>query len=68
MVIFAGGIISVISSTLSSSLPNVAITFIAKEFNVTSELQQMLPISTYLIGFIIGSILCGPLSETLVGN
>jgi len=41
---------SATNGTLDSSLRG-AIAFIAKDFNVTSELQ--LPISTYLIGFII---------------
>ena len=61
--ILIAGILSVINSTLGSSLPSNAITYIAKTFNVTSELQLVLPISTYLIGFIIGPTLCGPISE-----
>ena len=61
--ILIAGILSVINSTLGSSLPSNAITYIAKTFNVTNELQLVLPISTYLIGFIIGPTLCGPISE-----
>lgn len=62
-VIFIGGIMSVINSTLGSSMPAGASEEIAKHFNVTSDLQLVLPISTFLIGYTVGPILCGPLSE-----
>lgn len=41
---------TIINSTLGSALPSNAIPFMAKEWNVTSETQQVLPLSTYLIG------------------
>ncbi|KAI1337619.1 major facilitator superfamily transporter [Xylariaceae sp. FL0016] len=53
----------VMNSTMGSSLPSMAIPYIAKEFGVTSELQLVLPISTYLIGYVFGPILWGPMSE-----
>jgi multidrug resistance protein len=62
-VIFLGGIMSVINSTLASSMPSGASQEIAKHFHVTSDLQLVLPISTFLIGYVVGPILCGPLSE-----
>ena len=61
--ILAAGILSVVNSTLGSSLPSNAIESIAKDFGVTNELQLVLPISCYLIGFILGPTFCGPLSE-----
>ena len=54
---------SVINSTLASSMPSGASQEIAKHFQVTSDLQLVLPISTFLIGYVVGPILCGPLSE-----
>lgn len=36
---------------------------IAKEFKVHSKTQLALPISIYLIGYAVGPIICGPLSE-----
>jgi MFS family permease len=54
---------SVLNSTLGSSMPSGASEEIAKHFHVTSDLQLVLPISTFLIGYIVGPIICGPLSE-----
>ncbi|KAI8630932.1 major facilitator superfamily transporter [Xylariaceae sp. FL1651] len=53
----------VINSTMGSSLPSMAIPYMAHEWGVTSDTQQVLPISTYLIGYVFGPILWGPLSE-----
>jgi multidrug resistance protein len=54
---------SVINSTLASSLPSGGINEIAKYFKITNQLQLVLPISIFLIGYVVGPILCGPLSE-----
>jgi MFS family permease len=62
-IIFGGGIMSVLNSTLGSSMPSGAAQEIAAHFHVTSEIQMVLPISTFLIGYIVGPIICGPLSE-----
>lgn len=35
----------------------------ARYFNISSQLQLVLPISVFLIGYFVGPILCGPLSE-----
>ena len=54
----------VLNSTLGSALPSGAINFIAADFNITNQQQLVLPITTYLIGYILGPILFAPLSET----
>ncbi len=61
--VLSSGIMTVVHSTLGSSLPGNAIPYIMRTFNVTSEIQQVLPISIYLIGYVCGPIACGPLSE-----
>ena len=61
--IVIGGIMSVLNSTLGSSLPSGAIDPIAKHFKVTNSLQLPLPVSCYLMGYTIGPVCCGPLSE-----
>lgn len=53
----------VINSTMGSALPSMAIPDITKDFNITSEEQSVLPISVYLIGYVLGPIVWGPLSE-----
>ena len=62
-ILFAG-IISVINSTLGSSLPSGAIEYLASYFHVTNEQQLVLPISLFLVGYVIGPVIFGPLSET----
>ncbi|KAI0395931.1 major facilitator superfamily transporter [Xylariaceae sp. FL0594] len=51
------------NSTIGSALPSMAVPFIAHEWGVTSDTQVSLPISTYLIGYVFGPLLWGPLSE-----
>ena len=55
--------ITVLNSTFGSSLPSNAIPYILTEFNVTSKTQASLPISVYLIGYVLGPLFFGPLSE-----
>ena len=62
-ILFAG-IINVLNSTLGSSLPSDAINYIAPYFNVTNEQQLVLPISLFLVGYVLGPVVFGPLSET----
>lgn len=52
------------NSTLGSSLPSGAIGFIAPYFNITNDQQLVLPISLFLVGYVTGPIIFGPLSET----
>lgn len=61
--VFFTAIVTVINSTLGSSLPSGAITFIAEDFHVTQRVQLPLPISCFLAGYIFGPAICGPLSE-----
>ena len=56
---------SVVNSTLGSSLPSGAIDYIAEHFQVTNTQQRVLPISVYLVGYVVGPLVCGPLSETV---
>ncbi|EMR64643.1 putative mfs multidrug transporter protein [Eutypa lata UCREL1] len=58
------GIIAILNSTFDSSLPSGAIDFITDEFNVADPVQHALPISVYLVGYILGPLLFSPLSET----
>ncbi|KAI1298626.1 major facilitator superfamily transporter [Xylaria venustula] len=54
---------NVINSTMGSSLPSMAVPYITREWGITSDTQKVLPISTYLIGYVFGPLLWGPLSE-----
>lgn len=62
-IVVIAGISSVINSTLASSLPSGGIDEIAEYFHVTSDIQLVLPISMFLIGYVVGPCVCGPLSE-----
>jgi multidrug resistance protein len=44
-------------------MPSGSIGFIAETFNITDENQLVLPISVFLIGYIVGPLFLGPLSE-----
>ncbi len=52
--------VSVINSTMGSSLPSMAVPYMTREWGVTSDTQKVLPISTYLIGYVFGPLLCKP--------
>lgn len=58
------GMIVVINSTMGSSLPSNALPYISAHFNITSSTAEILPISVYLLGYVVGPLLFGPLSET----
>lgn len=58
------GAIAVANSTLGSALPSGAVSFIAADFGVDDEQLLTLPITCYLIGYILGPVVFGPLSET----
>lgn len=62
--ILIAGIVAVINSTLGSSLPSGAIDYISKDFHISNEQQLVLPISLFLVGYVLGPLFFGPLSET----
>ena len=49
---------------MGSSLPSNAINYIGPYFHVTNEQQLVLPISLFLVGYVLGPLFFGPLSET----
>ncbi|KAM3490371.1 hypothetical protein MY3957_006311 [Beauveria namnaoensis] len=53
----------VLNSTIGSALPSQAIPFITAYFGVTSQEQHVLPISVFLVGYVFGPLIWGPLSE-----
>ena len=55
--------IVVVNSTMGSSLPSNAIPVISEYFQITSPSAQILPISMYLFGYVMGPFLFRPLSE-----
>ncbi|KAF9874510.1 hypothetical protein CkaCkLH20_08073 [Colletotrichum karsti] len=55
--------LQVINSTMGSALPSNAIPFITAEWGITSQPQQVLPISVYLIGYVFGPVVWAPASE-----
>ncbi|KAF2665777.1 MFS general substrate transporter [Microthyrium microscopicum] len=57
-------IVTVMNSTMGSSLASNIGTYIAKEWNITNENLLILPTSMYLVGYVLGPLLWGPLSET----
>ncbi|KAH8698912.1 putative polyamine transporter [Talaromyces proteolyticus] len=61
--ILASGMMQVLNSTIGSSIPSGAIEYIAKDFNVTDQEKLVLPISLFLVGYVLGPLLYGPLSE-----
>ncbi|KAL9049170.1 MAG: hypothetical protein Q9206_005656 [Seirophora lacunosa] len=62
--VIATGIVSVVNSTLGSSLPSGASDYLADEFHITSQAQLVLPISLFLVGYVLGPIVFAPLSES----
>jgi MFS family permease len=57
------GTLVVLNTTLASSLPSLAQTALLKHFGVKEEIQEVLPNSIYLVGYVLGPTLWAPLSE-----
>ena len=55
---------TVFNSTLGTALTSGASPYLARYFNVINQTQLALPITCYLIGYVLGPIVFGPLSET----
>ncbi|PHH70500.1 hypothetical protein CDD80_5965 [Ophiocordyceps camponoti-rufipedis] len=62
LVVFVCSLVT-LNTTMASALPSLAVSDIAREFKIESALQKQLPISIFLIGYIFGPIVSGPLSE-----
>jgi len=60
------GMAVVLNSTLGSALPSGASSFMAEDFQLLDAQQLTLPMTCYLIGYILGPVVFGPLSETYV--
>lgn len=58
------GLLLNFNTTLASSLPSGAIDSLDKAFAVGSRQQVSLPVATFLVGYIFGPVLFGPLSES----
>ncbi|KAJ5946962.1 hypothetical protein N7454_003801 [Penicillium verhagenii] len=61
--VLAAGVMQVMNSTIASSICSNAIPQIAAEFNIKNDQALVLPISIFLIGYILGPLLWGPSSE-----
>ena len=57
------GIVAVVNSTLGSSLPSETIQYQGPYFHVANQAQLVLPVSLYLVGYTLGPLFFGPLSE-----
>jgi multidrug resistance protein len=55
---------TVLNSTTGSGLASNAASFIAKDWNITNKPLLILPTSIYLVGYVVGPLVFGPLSET----
>lgn len=58
------GILTVINTTVGSSLPSGAVLFLQEYFGFQGREQLVLPNSIYLVGYVLGPLVFGPLSET----
>ncbi|KAJ5263922.1 hypothetical protein N7478_011527 [Penicillium angulare] len=61
--VLAAGVMQVMNSTIASSICSNAVPQIAAEFNITNQQALVLPISIFLIGYIVGPLIWGPSSE-----
>lgn len=59
------GLIVVLNSGISSSLPSNAVPTIMQDFGVSGNGQKVLPTAIFLIGYCIGPLVWSPMSETI---
>lgn len=57
-------IVAVLNSTISSSLSAGATSELSAYFNVTNQSLLVLPTSIFIVGYVVGPLIFGPLSET----
>ena len=58
------GIFLTFNATLGSSLPSGGTDALAEHFSITDPQQISLPVAVFLVGYIFGPIVFGPLSES----
>ncbi|GAM87470.1 hypothetical protein ANO11243_054950 [Dothideomycetidae sp. 11243] len=58
------GVVLVINSTIGSSIASGTPVQVANYFDNHNEYQLVLPISIYLVGYVLGPLVFGPLSES----
>jgi MFS family permease len=56
-------ILAVMNSTISSGLASNSSPYFAREFGITSHELLVLPTSVFLIGYTVGPVVYGPMSE-----
>ncbi|KAJ3540012.1 hypothetical protein NM208_g5242 [Fusarium decemcellulare] len=61
--VLVSGLICTFNSSLGTSMPSGAISAIASQFNVSSQVHLSLLNSLNMAGFVLGPLLFGPLSE-----
>ncbi|KAL8944291.1 MAG: hypothetical protein Q9211_000649 [Gyalolechia sp. 1 TL-2023] len=57
------GLVLNFNTTLSSSLPSGSIDSLNEAFHVTQRQQEALPVAIFLVGYVVGPLLFGPISE-----
>ncbi|KAE8150323.1 major facilitator superfamily domain-containing protein [Aspergillus avenaceus] len=57
------GLFTLFNSVFDSTIPSGGIRFIAADLDVHNETQRVLPTSVYLIGYVMGPLAFGPMSE-----
>ena len=61
--IIAVGILAVLNSTIGSSLASNDTPQLAAHFNVANQEQLVLPTTLFLLGYVVGPLFWGPMSE-----
>ncbi|KAJ5727899.1 major facilitator superfamily domain-containing protein [Penicillium malachiteum] len=59
------GLLIVLNSGISSSLPSNAVPTIMQDFHISGNGESVLPTSIFLIGYCVGPLVFSPLSETI---
>jgi hypothetical protein len=63
--IFVTGIVLTLNSTIGSALPSGSIKYVTTAFDITNQTQLVLPISVFLIGYVVFPQFLGPLRVCL---
>ncbi|KAJ5291608.1 MFS multidrug transporter [Penicillium angulare] len=59
------GLLIVLNSGISSSLPSNAVPTIMDDFDISGDGQKVLPTAIFLIGYCVGPLVFSPMSETI---